>query len=194
MSLARRIFTERRRVVLPLLIFLVLNVAVLVGVVLPLENSLEGADAARTKAELALAKARKDHKDVTDQRTSKTRADQELKKFYTEVLPKDFPSARNVTSFWLGRVAEQSRLKYRAGQYDAEELRGSYLMQYKGEVALFGDYADIRRFLYEVETAQEFVIIEKVGLSSPGMTQGSQQLELTLSVITYFAPDKGASK
>jgi len=83
MSLARRIFAERRRVVLPLLIFLVVNVIVLAAVVFPLEQSLEGADAARTKAELQLAQARKDHKNVTDQRTSKSRADVELKKFYS---------------------------------------------------------------------------------------------------------------
>ena len=194
MSIARRIFTERRRVVLPLLIFLVLNVIVLAAVVYPLEQSLEGADAARTKAELALAKARKDHKDITDQRTSKTRADAELKKFYSEVLPKDFASARNLVNFWLGRIAEQSRLTYRAGQYDAEEVRGSHLMKFTGEVTLVGDYADIRRFLYEVETAQEFLVIERVALSQPGAVQGNAQLELALSVVTYYAPDKAVGK
>ena len=194
MSLARRIFNERRKVALPLLVFLILNIVVLGAVVYPLERSLEGADEARTKAELDLAKAKKDYKDVTDQRTSKSRADIELKKFYTEVLPKDFAAARNVTNFWLGRIAEQSRLTYRAGQYDAEEVRGSYLMKFKGEVTLLGDYADIRRFLYEVETAQEFVVIERVALSSPGQMQGSSQLELALSVVTYYAPPQGVSK
>ena len=194
MSLARRIFNERRKVALPLLVFLILNIVVLGAVVYPLERSLEGADEARSKAELDLAKAKKDYKDVTDQRTSKSRADIELKKFYTEVLPKDFAAARNVTNFWLGRIAEQSRLTYRAGQYDAEEVRGSYLMKFKGEVTLLGDYADIRRFLYEVETAQEFVVIERVALSSPGQMQGSSQLELALSVVTYYAPPQGVSK
>ena len=194
MSLTRRIFTERRRVVLPLLILLVLNVVVLAAVVFPLEQSLEGADAARTKAELELAKAKRDHKEAVDQRSGKSRADVELKKFYSEILPKDFAAARNLTNFWLGRIAEQSRLTYRAGSYDAEEVRGSHLMKFKGEVTLVGDYADIRHFLYEVETAQEFIVIERVGLSQPTMVQGNARLELALSVATYYAPGKAVSK
>ena len=195
MSLASRIFTERRRVVLPLIIFLALNVVVLAAVVYPLKQSLEGSDAARAKAELDLLKARKDLKEVTDQRTSKTRADIELKKFYSEILPKSFSEARNLANFWLGGIAEQSRLTYRAGQYEAEEIRGSHLMRFKGEVTLVGSYADIRRFLYEVETAQEFLVIERVALSQPGAAQGgNQQLELALSVITYYAPDKAVAK
>jgi len=195
MSLAKRIFTERRRVVLPLIIFLAVNVIVLAAVVYPLQQSLEGADAARTKAELDLAKARKDLKDVTDQHNSKKRADVELKKFYSEILPKSFAEARNLANFWLGGIAEQSRLTYRAGQYESEEVRGSSLMRFKGEVTLVGNYADIRRFLYEVETAQEFLVIERVALSQPGAAQGGgQQLELALSVVTYFAPDKAVAK
>jgi hypothetical protein len=48
MSLARRVFDERRRVVLPLLIFLALNLVVLGAVVWPLKQSLEGAAEARS--------------------------------------------------------------------------------------------------------------------------------------------------
>jgi hypothetical protein len=191
MSLARRVFDERRRVVLPLIIFLALNLIVLGAVVWPLKQSVDGAAEARTQAELALASARKAHKIAVDQRASKARADQELKKFYSEVLPKDFGTARNLTNFWLGRIAEQSKLTYRAGQYDAEEVRGSNLMRYKGDVVLVGDYADIRKFLYQVETAQEFVVIEKVALSQPGAAQAGAQIELSLSVATYYVPAAG---
>lgn len=188
MSLARRVFVERRRVVLPLLVFLIANVAVLGLVVWPLEQSVAGAGEAREQAILSLAAARKQEKDANDQRAGKARADVELRKFYSETLPKDFASARNLTNFWLGRVAEQSRLTFRTGQYESEPVRGSNLVRFKGEVTLFGDYADIRKFLYEVETAQEFVIIEKVALSQPNAAQGGAQLELALSVVTYFMP------
>lgn len=188
MSLARRVFVERRRVVLPLLVFLVANLAVLGLVVFPLEQSVAGAGEARAQAILSLAGARKLEKDANDQRTGKARADVELRKFYTEILPKDFAGARNLTNFWLGHIAEQSRLTYRAGQYEPEQVRGSNLVRFKGEVTLVGEYSDIRKFLYEVETAQEFVIIEKVALSQPNATQGGAQLELALSVVSYFMP------
>jgi Tfp pilus assembly protein PilO len=188
MSLLRRVFVERRRVVLPLVVFLVANLAVLGLIVWPLERSVAGAAAAREQAILSLAAARKLEKDANDQRAGKARADVELRKFYTEILPKDFAAARNLTNFWLAHKAEQSRLTFRAGQYDPEPVRGSNLVRFKGEVTLVGEYADIRRFLYEVETAQEFVIIEKVALSQPNATQGGAQLELALSVVTYFVP------
>jgi Tfp pilus assembly protein PilO len=194
MSLTSRVFRERRKVVLPILILLVLNVVVYAAVVYPLEQNLEGADTARSKAELALADAKKQHKDAVDARTSKARADVELKKFYGDVLPKDFSAARNLANYWLGRIAEQSRLTYRAGQYEAEEVRDSRLMKFKGDVTLVGDYADIRKFLYQVETAQEFVVIERVALSQPNAAQGSAQLELALSVATYYLPAAVVSK
>lgn len=189
MSLLRRIFVERRRIVLPLLVFLIADVAVLAFVVLPLQQSVAGAEAGRAKAGLSLASARALQKTVTDQKSSKERADVELAKFYTTILPKDFTAARNLANFWLGRIAEESRLTYRAGQYDTEEVRGSSLMKLKGDITLAGEYADIRRFLYNVETAQEFLIIEKVALSQPGAAQGgAAPLELSLSVATYYRP------
>lgn len=188
MSLTRRVFSERRTVVLPLLVFLIANVAVLALVVFPLQQSVAGAEAARAQANLSLESAKKFQKTAAEQKAGKTRADAELKKFYAEILPKDFGAARNVTNFWLGRIAEESGLTYRAGQYESEEVRGSELVRFKGEVTLVGEYANIRRFLYQVETAQEFVIIEKVALSQPGAAQGGQQLELALSVVTYYRP------
>jgi Tfp pilus assembly protein PilO len=195
MSLTRRVFSERRTVVVPLVIFLALNVIVLAAVVYPLEQNLAGADEARTKAELALASAKKDNKDAVDARASKARADVELKKFYGEVLPKDFAAARNLTNFWLGRIAEQCKLNYRAGQYEAEEVRNSQLMKFKGDVTLVGDYADIRKFLYQVETAQEFVVIERVAMNQPNAAvQPGTQLELTVSVATYYLPSAVVSK
>jgi Tfp pilus assembly protein PilO len=51
-----------------------------------------------------------------------------------------------------------------------------------------GRYANIRRFLYAVETASEFVVVEKVGLAQSTATeQGSNgALEVSLVVATYF--------
>ena len=62
-------------------------------------------------------------------------------------------------------------------------------MKFTAEVTLVGEYADIRRFLYEVETSEEFIIVEKVALSQPNATQGGGQLEVALSVSTYFLSD-----
>jgi hypothetical protein len=59
----------------------------------------------------------------------------------------------------------------RSGHWEPEPIKDSRLIRVSGTVTLVGDYANIRRFLYEVETAQEFVVIERVALSEANSTQ-----------------------
>jgi len=185
MSLTRRVFADRRKVALPLLVFLIVNVAVL-GVVVYLERNVQAAESARQQAILDLGAAKNQETSAKAQRISKERADIELRTFYADVLPRNLSGAVSVTNFWLGRIAEESRLAFRVGNYDHEPVRGSQLTKVTGEIKLTGEYADIRRFLYDVETAEEFAIIEKVELSQPNTVQGNSQLELSLSIATYY--------
>jgi len=193
MSLTRRVFTERRVVVLPLILFLVANVAALVFVVWPLQRTVSGAKEEQYQAAKALESARQSESQAKADHASKERADLELLKFYTEVLPKDYRSAIGVASFTLGRLAEQSHVTFKAGQWDREDVRESRLSRVTGNVTLVGEYANIRKFLYEVETAQEFVIIESVKLSQATSSQNDSQLELGLQVATYFIADARAA-
>ena len=51
-------------------------------------------------------------------------------------------------------------------------------------MVLAGNYADIRRFIYELDTAPEFVVIEDVSLAQ--REEGAAPLVLTLQVSTYY--------
>jgi len=195
MSLTGRIFRERRRVIVPLLVFLLANVAG-VGYVFWLQQSMDAAQASRDQALANLTLARKNLKDSEGQKGSKELAEVELRKFYGEVLPKNLASSINILNFWLGKVAATARVSYRAGSYDQDQVRDSLLTKVTGEITLSGEYANVRRFLYELETSQEFIIIEKVQLSQPNAAQGTAQLEVALSVATYFVTGgpSGAAK
>lgn len=193
MKLVGRIFAERRAVVVPLALFLLANIGVLLGVVWPMQRAVNGADEARYQATVSLADARKFETEWKAKRNSKDRADQELRKFYSEILPTNFGTARAVANFFLQRVATESKLVLRSGQWEPEPLKDSHLMRVSGTVTLVGDYANIRRFLYEVETAQEFVVIERVELSEANSTQNDNRLELTLTVATYYVADRPAT-
>ena len=94
MSLWRRVYAERRAVVLPLLVALVANVAVLALGVFPLERSVAGAETAALDAKSDLANARREDMQAKTARTSMERGDVELKKFYAEILPHDFVGRR----------------------------------------------------------------------------------------------------
>ena len=192
MSLIGRIFAERRAVMVPLVLFLLANVGVLLGVVWPMKRAVDGADEAHYQATMSLAQARKTELDAKARRNSKDRADVELKKFYSEILPVNFRGAVNVVNFFLQGVASESRLIFRSGQWEPEALKGSRLTRVSGTVTLLGDYANIRKFLYEVESAQEFVVIERVELSEANATQNDSRLELTLAVATYYVTDRNA--
>lgn len=186
MNIVRRVFSERRTVLVPLTIFLVGNLAVLALVVWPLQRSVAGAENARYQAAKNVEAARRLEADAKAQRSSKERADTELRKFYSEILPTDFRAAVGVANFTLGRLAERSRVIFRSGHWDQEAIRDSRLSRVTGQVTLVGDYASIRRFLYEVETAEEFLIVESVELSQSSVAQNESQLELALSVATYY--------
>ena len=186
MSLVSRVFSERRAVLVPLAIFLIGNVLVLALVVWPLQAAVSGADEARYAGAKAVESARRSEADANAQRAGKDRADVELKRFYGEILPKDFQGAVRVANFALQRLADESRVSLRSGTWDPEVVRDSRLTRMTGQLILTGDYTNIRRFLYEVETAQEFVIIERVELSQATVAQNESQLELALSVATYY--------
>lgn len=189
MSLLRRIFLERRAVVIPVTIFLLGNIAYLALVVFPLQQSVAGAKDAQYEATQSVLAARALESRAKSDRASKDRADLELRKFYAEILPKDFRSAIGVATFSLNRFAEQSRVRFKVGQWDREEVKDSTLNKVVGDVTLVGDYANVRKFLYEVETAQEFIIVESVELSTASEMQNDSLLELRLSVVTFFRPD-----
>jgi Tfp pilus assembly protein PilO len=189
MSLWRRVFAERRRVVLPLVVVLLANVAVLALVVFPLKRAVSGSQQAALDAAMNLAKARKEDVDAKTARTSLERGDVELKKFYAEILPHNYAGSIDVLNDLLGDAADEVHLRYQAGSWDRDDVRDSSLTKVTGQITLTGDYNNIRQFLYNLETAKEFVVVEKVELSQAN-TVRANTLEVVLNVATYYVADQ----
>ena len=190
MSLWRRVYAERRAVVLPLFVALVANVAVLAFGVFPLERSVAGAETAALDAKSDLANARREDMQAKTARTSMERGDVELKKFYAEILPHDFVGAVEILNFLLGDSADDVNLKFQTGQWDREAVRDSSLTKVTGKITLTGDYGSIRQFLFDLETAKEFVVVEKVELSEANLVKATSALEVQLAVATYYVTDE----
>jgi Tfp pilus assembly protein PilO len=188
MTLWRRVYQERRSVMLPLLVFLVANVAVLALVVLPLSANVGSLQNDAETAATSLLRARLLEKQANDAVGSKDQADSELQKFYAEILPVSDAGARQIMSF-LARTAAENGLEFNRVSQEEESLQDSQLMRRTGTVTLAGSYANMRKFLYAVETAEEFVIIERVGLAqAQDLRSDSGQLEVVLNVATYYVP------
>jgi Tfp pilus assembly protein PilO len=67
-------------------------------------------------------------------------------------------------------------------------VRESPLSRAYSDVTLRGRYADIRRFLHAVESAGEFLVVERVELaqSSTSTPANAGVLEVSLLVSTFF--------
>jgi len=184
---SRRIFDERKGVLLPLLVVVVANIAALVLGVFPLRTAVAAAQSEATQATLQLGEARRQQRDVEQARASKTTADNDLRRFYTGVLPRDLPTAQKTMNLWVTEAARDAGLEFQGSQFDWGEVRDSALSRAFSRITLEGSYASIRRFLHEVETAEEFVVVESVELvqhTDQGTANGA--LEVSLIVSTYF--------
>jgi Tfp pilus assembly protein PilO len=186
-TLSRRIFEERRRTLLPLIVALAANVAALVLAVLPLRTAVAAAEAAAVEATLQLGEARRVQREAQQARTSKETADEELRRFYTAVLPRNLPTAQKTMNLWVAEAARESGLDFQGSQFDWDEVRNSPLTRAFSRITLQGSYPSIRRFLHAVETAEEFVVVESVELVQQNdMVASSGPLEVSLVVATYF--------
>jgi Tfp pilus assembly protein PilO len=184
MSLFTRIIAEKRSWILPLGIALALNGALYLFVVYPLSLAVQSAamraDEAAQKANLSQIREAQAQRTVS----SKNKAADALREFYEGVLPADLTGARRITYLRLAQLAENADLTYQRGSVREEQDQDSRLSRLRLSMVLAGSYADVRRFIYQLETAPEFVVIEHVALAQG--QERSSPLVLNLEVSTYY--------
>ena len=184
MTSARRILGEKRRVVLPIAIVLAANVAVFAAAVVPLSRRVNSAADRAAVAAGTLGQARARHDAAKALVSGKDRADDELRRFYREVLPADWTAARRITYLRLVQLAREHGLQPERTGFEPQSNTESSLARLLMTMQLTGDYASIRRFIYDLETAADFVVIENVALAQG--TEANAPLVLTIEVATYY--------
>jgi Type II secretion system (T2SS), protein M subtype b len=180
----RRILRENRKLVLLLVVAALINVGLFALVVLPLSRRVQGGEVLASNAAAALASARREHDNARAMVSGKSSADAELKKFYQEVLPPDVSGARRITYLKLDQIAHQADLRMLGRTSDPSVERGSTLGKLTIDMRLAGDYKAVRRFIYALETAPEFLVLENVAL-----VQGddrSRGINVNVQVATYY--------
>ncbi len=183
-QLARRILREHRRWILALGVLVTVNLVALVAGVLPMSGSVRAAEVrARTAAQDADA-AVKELKSAAAARDGRDTATKELAQFYQEVLPADVAAARRLLQLQLAQLARKHDVTFTRSAVAPEILKDSNLGRLQATVELVGRYRDVRQFLFELETADDFVVVDKVVLAEGD--DESAPLDLTLVVSTYF--------
>jgi hypothetical protein len=182
--LLMRILREKRAVLIPIVLGAIANAAAYAILVRPLGIKSEGAVDRAAAAAASLRNAEGDEAAARALMAGKSKADQELATFYERVLPSDLPTARKLTYATLPALARTSNVKFVDRRFEIEpNTKKSRLGRLKIRATFQGEYESLRQFIYQLEGAPEFVIIDDVTLSQ---AEATKPLQLTLELSTYF--------
>lgn len=189
--LMRRVLAENRTLTITLLLALLANVLAYILVVRPLAVKSTGAADRAASAARALTAAEQEMAQADGLVKGKARADEELAAFYQKVLPTGLTAARRMTYASLPALARRAGVRYEARTTTVEQVgRDANLERMAIRMVLQGDYESLRQFVYALEVAPEFVIIDDVVLDE---SQGDEALRLTIDLSTYYRPVPHAS-
>ena len=180
-----RIMREKRAMIWPIVAALVINLALFMLVVYPLSQKVSTGEQDAAAATDALNAAKRQYQNARSTVTGMAQADDELKKFYEGVLPPDVAGARRITSLRVVQLAQQTNLRFETQTLTASEVRDSDLGKLTQTAVLTGGYRDIRRFIHQLETAPEFLVIERVDLKQ-SENESNKGITVTVQLATYF--------
>ena len=185
----RRIFDEKRRIVIPLVGALALNVILLAGVVYPLGARVRSTEARAQAAAQQLQAAEREDANARGIAQKRERTELALKAFYTDVLPATHAQARQATFLRLTQLADEHNLEQSRRSTDPKQDRESTLSRLQISMTLQGNYNDIKRFIYQVESGNDFIVIDSINIQQG--TEANAPLTLALNLSTYYQAPHG---
>jgi len=187
MNMLRRVVIEKRALIAPLALALAANIAAYIFVVRPLSIRAASVSQDAAAAVQKVQAAQREYDAAKALVAGTSRAGSELTTFYGKVLPTDQPSARRLTYTALPALARKMNVKFLERRTDVEPpARDAFVGRLKIRTELQGDYQNLRRFIYELESAPEFVIIDDVTLSQNDATK---PLTLSIELSAYYRVD-----
>jgi Tfp pilus assembly protein PilO len=177
--------TEKRHLIFPLALAAAANVLLFALLVFPLSRQVTNAEQEALQQREVLRRARQDAASAKATVQGKQQADISLRRFYAEVLPANASAARGITYRRLAQLARDSNLRLQRGTNEAQREKGSSLEKLTTTYMLSGDYRDVRRFIYALETAPEFMVLENIALTAPS-DERERSLTVRLDVATYY--------
>ena len=168
MPLLTRIVQEKRSIVLPLAITILANIVAYAFIVYPLGVKSAGAADRAQAAASARQAAEREESLAQALVTGKAEADEELNAFYGKVLPASQTAARRMTYASLPALARRTNVRYEERRFTVEDAKAADPNARLGHLVirmvLQGQWRDIRDFIYQLESASDFVIIDDVTL------------------------------
>ena len=187
----RRVVSENRRMVVIITVALLINAALYALVVYPLAQRVQTGQSQAGDATQELVSARRGFAGARGMVTGKKEADEELDKFYSDVLPPDVSGARRVLYPHLDQLARKANVTTVHSSWDpSDKAKFGSLKRLGLTMSIEGDYSNVRRFIHELETVPEFIVLESVSVTTA--EEGDRKLNVAVHVATYYrAPEDG---
>jgi hypothetical protein len=184
MTDVRRIVSENRRAVWIIAAALIVNAALYLLVVYPLAKRVQSGQAEAGEATSTVVSARGSFSAARGTVTGKKQADDELQKFYRDVLPPDLSGARRILTANVDQLVNDANLTITTSQVARDTAPRGGLRKLTRTINLSGDYTNIRQFIHELETAPEFLVLQSVSVIQG---QGAdRKLNVTAEIATYY--------
>jgi hypothetical protein len=174
--------------VIPIAALIVLNVILLAAFIVPLSRRVSNVTERTQQARNEQATAEFAYKRVRDALTGKSQASEELVRFYRDVLPADFTSARRLLFPRLNQMAEKAGLKATNATFETVTERDNTLQELRVRMMLTGSYAGVREFIQQLQHTPEFFVIDRVVLKESDIDTAPLSLQLELS--TFFKGER----
>ena len=183
-ALWKRVLSEKRALIVPLVLALLGNIAAYGLWVYPLGVKSAGAADRAAAAARSLQLAERELAGARELVTGKSRADQELTTFFEKVLAPSLPAARDLTYATLPSLAKKSNVRLLDRRFEIEKPeKNARLGLLKVHTSWQCDYESFRQFIYALESAPPFVIIDDVSLAQ---NDPSKPLMLVIELSTYY--------
>jgi Tfp pilus assembly protein PilO len=185
-----RIAADHRPWLVVLAVLAVLGIGGLLLGVYPLRARVAAIDQQSLRAQNELRVARQQELSARQLVAGKDQAARDLERFYTEVLPADQAEARRLTYKEVADLAEGADLDVDRRSIAVSRPEDSRLTRMSTRIVLRGTYAQVRRFLHDLESSTQFVVISGIQLAR--RTDDEAMLQLELELATYFCTRDGS--
>ena len=180
----RRVVAENRRSVYIIAVALLVNIALYALVVYPLSQRVQNGEQQAGDATRELVAAQRMFAAAGATVAGKKDADAELVRFYEDVLPADISAARRVLYPRLDQLARTANLTTVRSNFEPPDSgREGELRRLAMTLLVAGEYSNVRRFIHQLETAPEFLVLESVAVTSDAE---DRTLNVTARVATYY--------
>ena len=184
LPLWRRVLLEKRVAICFVAAVLAIDVALQLFVLYPWAIKNQTYELERLAVMDEQATVTRERQAIDEMVQARTEAEAELDRFYRDVLPEGLAGARLESFARLTALAASHDLTMERRSSSPRGVENSLLRKLDISMLLQGEYRDLRRFIYDLEVGNEFLVIEEIVLRRNENVSDGEVLDLGLS--TYY--------